>query len=289
MATVQQWLAGARPLTLPAAVAPVLAGTGAAVALGAAQPFRALLALLVTLGLQIGVNYANDYSDGIRGTDDKRIGPFRLTGSKAAAPRAVLAAAIAAFAFAVVAGVWLIILCELWWLFLILLFSIPAAWFYTGGRRPYGYRGLGEVFVFVFFGLVAVLGTTYSQAGSVSPAAVCAAVGIGALASAILVANNLRDIANDEASGKLTLAVRLGDRNTRRLYLALLLVSQLMLLAIAAGRPWTALTFLLLPQHLRPVRTVAGGGTGADLLTVLRDTGRIELCYGLVLGATLML
>jgi 1,4-dihydroxy-2-naphthoate polyprenyltransferase len=289
MATVQQWISGARPLTLPAAVAPVLAGTGAAVALHAVEPFRALLALLVTLGMQIGVNYANDYSDGIRGTDDVRVGPFRLTGSKAASPRAVLAAAIAAFGFAVVAGVWLIILCGLWWLFLVILFSIPAAWFYTGGRHPYGYKGLGEVFVFIFFGLVAVLGTTYSQAGRISFVAACAAVGIGALASAILVANNLRDIASDETSGKITLAVRLGDRNTRILYMALLLASQLMLLAIAPSHPWTAAAFLLLPQHIRPVKAVAGGKTGADLLPVLRDTGRIELCYGLVLGATLLL
>jgi 1,4-dihydroxy-2-naphthoate octaprenyltransferase len=288
MATLQQWISGARPLTLPAAVAPVLAGTGAAVALHAVEPLRALLALIVTLGLQIGVNYANDYSDGIRGTDDVRIGPFRLTGSRAASPRSVLAAAMAAFGLAVAAGVWLIVLCGLWWLFLILLASLPAAWFYTGGRRPYGYRGLGEVFVFVFFGLVAVLGTTYSQAGHVSLAAWCAAVGIGALASAILVVNNLRDIDTDAASGKITLAVRLGDRNTRVLYISLLIASQLMLLPIALGHPWSALTLLLIPQHFAPVRAVAGGVKGKDLLPVLRRTGRIELCYGLVLGATLM-
>ncbi len=288
MATLKQWIAGARPQTLPAALAPVAAGTGAALALHASQPFRAMLALFVTLGLQIGVNYANDYSDGIRGTDDeRRIGPFRLTGSGSARPRTVLTAAMISFAVAVVAGVLLILSCGELWLFLIILASLPAAWFYTGGRRPYGYRALGEVFVFIFFGLVAVLGTTYSQAGRLSFAAVCAAVGIGSLASAILIANNLRDIASDGSSGKITLAVRLGDAKTRRLYLLLLITALLMAVATIPGHPWTALTLVLLPLFRAPLTLVMGGKGGVELLPVLRQTGRIELFYGLVLGATL--
>ena len=289
MATLMQWISGARPRTLPAALAPVAAGTGAAAALGDAHPFRAGLALVVALALQIGVNYANDYSDGIRGTDDNRIGPFRLTGSKAAQPRAVLTAALAAFTVAILAGIWLILLCRFWWLLAIGGLCIPAAWFYTGGRHPYGYSGLGEVFVFLFFGLVAVLGTTYTQAGQLSFTAIAAAFGIGALACAILVANNLRDIPSDKANGKHTLAVRLGDVRTRRLYAGLLGVALAAVALMLPANPWTALAFLTMPLCIQPLKTVLSGSAGKALVPVLRDTGRIELAYGLLLGFSLSL
>ena len=289
MATVAQWISGARPWTLPAALAPVAAGSGAAAALHGASIVRATLALSVAVALQIGVNYANDYSDGIRGTDDQRVGPFRLTGSGAAPPRAVLTAACVAFAVAGVAGTVLVALSHIWWLLAIGGACIPAAWFYTGGRHPYGYRGLGEAFVFTFFGLVAVLGTTYTQAGRISVAAVCAAIGVGALACAILVANNLRDIPTDAAVGKHTLAVRLGDGRSRALYTGLLVVAWLAVLPILRGQAWVALTFLALPLAIQPLNTVLRGATGRALLPVLRSTGRLELAYGLLLGLSLSL
>lgn len=289
MATVAQWVSGARPRTLPAALAPVAAGTGAAAALHGASLVRGALAMIVALALQVGVNYANDYSDGIRGTDDHRVGPFRLTGSGAGTPGAVRRAAFAAFAVAGVAGTVLVALSGTWWLLAIGVMCIVAAWFYTGGRRPYGYTGLGEVSVFIFFGLVAVLGTTYTQAGRISFAALCAAMGVGSLACAILVANNLRDIPTDAASGKYTLAVRLGDARTRKLYTGLLIVPWVLVLPLLFTRPWVALTWLAAPLVLRPLRAVRGGVSGLELLPVLQDTGRLDLVYGLLLGLSLAL
>jgi len=289
MATLQQWIHGARPYTLPAALAPVAAGTGAAAAMQGADAWRAVLALVVALGFQIGVNYANDYSDGIRGADATRLGPARLTASGAARPGAVLAAAVACFGVALAVGTWLVILCRGWWLLGVGGACVPAAWLYTGGRRPYGYRGLGEVFVFLFFGLVAVLGTTYTQAGRLSPAAVCAAVGIGALACAVLMANNLRDIATDAAVGKLTLAVRLGDRDARRAYAAMLAASLLVILPLLPGHGWAGLALLSLPVMVRPLRAVLSGVQGRALLPVVSATGRAELAYGLLLALGLAL
>lgn len=289
MATVGQWISGARPWSLPAAMAPVAAGTGAAAALQGADGLRASLALVVALAMQVGVNFANDYSDGIRGTDDDRVGPFRLTGSGAARPRAVLAAALASFAAACLAGTVLIALCRSWWLFGIGAACLPAAWFYTGGRRPYGYRGFGELSVFLFFGIVAVLGTTFTQAGRVSVEAFCAAAGTGALACAILVANNLRDLPTDAAAGKRTLAVRLGDGRTRRLYAGLLALAGLAILPMLREHPRSALAFLALPLALPPLRTVLGGAAGTALLPVLRGTGRLELAYGVLVNLSLAL
>ncbi|HEX8495762.1 MAG TPA: 1,4-dihydroxy-2-naphthoate polyprenyltransferase, partial [Actinomycetales bacterium] len=254
MATAGQWLEGARPRTLPAAVAPVAAGTGAAAALGGAGWGRALLALVVSLALQVGVNYANDYSDGVRGTDDDRVGPFRLTASGTTAPSRVKAAAFIAFGVAAVAGLALVALSGAWWMLAVGALSIVAAWYYTGGSAPYGYLGLGEVFVFVFFGLVAVLGTTYTQAGRISWTALAAAVGIGALACAILVANNLRDIPTDRVAGKRTLAVLLGDRATRVSYVGLFAVAFAVVVAIGVTRPWALLALLAVPLAVPPVR-----------------------------------
>jgi 1,4-dihydroxy-2-naphthoate octaprenyltransferase len=289
VATRAQWISGARPRTLPAAVSPVVAGTGAAAGLGHADAVRAVLALVVALALQVGVNYANDYSDGIRGTDDVRVGPFRLTGSGAAPPRQVRAAALSAFAVAGVAGLVLVALSGAWWLAIVGAACVAAAWFYTGGPRPYGYAGLGEVFVFVFFGLVAVLGTAYTQAGRVSWSTVAAAAGIGALACAILVANNLRDIPTDAAAGKRTLAVRLGDTSTRRLYAGLCALPFVLAAVVGVRHPWALLALLALPLAAVPVRAVVGGAKGLELLPVLRDTGRLELAFAALLGLGLAL
>lgn len=283
MATLAQWVEGARPRTLPAALAPVVVGTGVAVADGAARWGRAVLALMVALALQVGVNYANDYSDGVRGTDAARVGPLRLVGSGAAAPGQVRAAALAAFAVAAVAGLVLAALTS-WWLLLVGALAIAAAWFYTGGSRPYGYRALGEVAVFVFFGLVAVAGTAYVQLERVTPLAVLAAVPVGLLACALLVVNNLRDLATDRSAGKRTLAVVLEDTRTRVLYEVLVLAPFALATAVALRRPYALLSLLALPLALRPVRAVAGGAVGRELVVVLRETGRVQLAYAVLLG-----
>jgi 1,4-dihydroxy-2-naphthoate octaprenyltransferase len=288
MTTVGQWIEGARPRTLPAAVAPVLVGTGAAAAIGEFRPVRALLALLVALALQVAVNYANDYSDGIRGTDADRVGPLRLVGSGVSTPAAVKRAALAAFAVAAAGGLVLAALTT-WWLLAVGAVAILAAWFYTGGSRPYGYRALGEISVFVFFGLVATVGTTYVQAEEITLAAVAGGVACGALACAILVVNNLRDIPTDAATGKRTLAVVLGDRRTRTLYLALLAVAFGVPVALAVAYPWTLLTLAAAPLAVRPARLVAGDSLGRALVPVLRDTGRLQLAYAVLLAGTLSL
>ncbi|MBK6872121.1 MAG: 1,4-dihydroxy-2-naphthoate polyprenyltransferase [Kineosporiaceae bacterium] len=289
MATRAQWISAARPRTLPAAIAPVLVGTGAAAALDGALIGRALLALVVALALQVGVNYANDYSDGIRGTDDDRVGPFRLTGSGAADPATVRRAAFAGFAVAAASGLALVALSGTWWLIAVGAASIIAAWYYTGGSRPYGYAGLGEVFVFVFFGLVAVLGTTYTQAGRVGLETLAGAVAIGLLACAILVANNLRDVPTDTAAGKHTLAVRIGAPATRRLYAALVAGAFVLAVLVALRRPAALITLVAVPAALPPVRAVLRGDAGLQLLPVLRDTGRLELVYAVLLGLALAL
>jgi 1,4-dihydroxy-2-naphthoate octaprenyltransferase len=289
MATAAQWVEGARPRTLPAAVAPVAAGTGAAAAAGAAVWPRVLLALAVALALQVGVNYANDYSDGIRGTDDDRVGPFRLTGSGAAAARSVKLAAFAAFGVAAVAGLVLVVVSGSWWLLAAGALAIAAAWYYTGGEHPYGYAGLGEVFVFVFFGLVAVLGTAYTQSGTLTWTAWAAAVGVGCLACALLVANNLRDIPTDAAVGKRTLAVRLGDRRTRVLYVGLLALALALAVAVAPAHPWALLSLASAALLVPAARRVLAGTSGLSLIRVLQQTGRGELVYGVLLGLGLAL
>ena len=289
MATAAQWLEGARPRTLPAAVAPVAVGTGAAAAVSSAVAWKALLALVVSLALQVGVNYANDYSDGIRGTDDDRVGPFRLVGSRAAVPSAVRSAAFAAFAVAAAAGLALAATSS-WWLVLVGASAIAAAWFYTGGPKPYGYAGLGELFVFAYFGLVAVVGTTFVQAERITRLSVFVAVPVGFLACAILVANNLRDIPTDIEAGKRTLATRIGATATRRAYaLLVLLPFAVPVLLGAGGRRWCFIALAALPLAVRPVRAVTGGAQGRDLIAVLRDTGRLHLAYSLLLAVALAL
>ena len=280
MASPAEWLAGARPRTLPAALAPVLAGTGVAAYVDGEVWWKAALALVVSLALQVGVNYANDYSDGVRGTDADRVGPMRLVGSGAARPGAVKAAAFVAFGVAAAAGLVLAITTA-WWLVALGVVCIAAAWFYTGGTRPYGYAGLGEVMVFVFFGLVAVVGTTYVQTETFEPAALCAAVGIGALACAILVANNLRDIPTDREAGKRTLAVRLGDSTTRQVYAGLVLAAIVACLAVAALTTWWAVLALAYAATAAPAsRSVLEGAGGPELIPVLQQTGVAELVFG---------
>lgn len=285
LSPTQLWIAGARPRTLPAAVAPVLAGTGAAAYADSVVWWKALLALGVSLALQIGVNYANDYSDGIKGTDDDRVGPLRLVGSGLVPARSVKIAALgflglgAAFGFALAAT-------TTWWLLLVGVAALGAAWTYTGGPSPYGYRALGEVSVFLFFGLVAVLGTAYVQIEEITQVAVAASIGVGSLACAILVANNLRDIPTDSVTGKKTLAVVLGDARTRVFFTLLVLVAVASLVWAAAFTAWALLGLAMVPLAVRARQLVASGAQGMALIPVLRDTGLAELVYaaGLAIG-----
>jgi 1,4-dihydroxy-2-naphthoate octaprenyltransferase len=281
----QLWIAGARPRTLPAAIAPVLAGTGAAAFADAFVWWKALLALGVSLALQIGVNYANDYSDGIKGTDDDRVGPLRLVGSGLVPAQSVKRAALLFLAIGGALG-FALAATSSWWLLLVGVAAIGAAWTYTGGPSPYGYKALGEVSVFVFFGLVAVLGTAYVQIGDITWLAVACSIGVGSLACAILVANNLRDIPTDSATGKKTLAVVLGDTWTRRFYVFLLLVALAALVWAAVFTLWAMLGLVMVPLVVRARQVVASGGQGMALIQVLRDTGLAELVYavGLALG-----
>ena len=285
MTTAAQWMGGARLRTLPAAIAPVLVGTGVARYEHSLRPGRAALALVVALALQDGVNYANDYSDGIRGTDAARVGPIRLVGQGLATPRAVLGAAVTAFGIAALAGIALVVLTHEWWLLLVGVASIVAAWFYTGGKRPYGYAGLGEIFVFVFFGLVAGAGTAYVQTLHLTAQALLAAAAVGLPIVAILVANNLRDIPGDTGSGKRTLAVRIGDRNTRALYVGLVgLTFALATVSALTGPHWAWLSLMAIALAIPPIRRVLAGAKGRDLIPVLIATGRLVLGFGVLLG-----
>jgi 1,4-dihydroxy-2-naphthoate octaprenyltransferase len=276
----QRWILGARPRTLPAAVVPVAIGAAAAVGAGSIVWWRVAVALVVALALQVGVNYANDYSDGIRGTDTGRVGPVRLVASQLATPAEVKRAAFLAFGVAGVAGLALAATTS-WWLLAVGAASIAAAWFYTGGPRPYGYAGLGEVFVFVFFGLVATVGTTYVAIERVTGLAVVMGCAAGCLSCALLAVNNLRDIPSDAASGKRTLAVRLGDVRTRWLYVGLLAAAFALTIAAAVGwRPQVLLALLAVVVAVPPVRTMLAGARGPALIPVLGATGRLQIVYG---------
>jgi 1,4-dihydroxy-2-naphthoate octaprenyltransferase len=282
VANAREWLAGTRPRTLPAAVVPVLIGSGVAAGYGEFSLWRAALALVVALALQIGVNFANDYSDGVRGSDsaERRVGPMRLVGSGLASPGQVKLAAFGCFFVACCAGLALAAVTS-WWLVLAGALAVLAAWFYTGGSRPYGYRGFGEVSVFVFFGVAAVAGTAYVQMGRLSWLGLAASIPAGLLSCALLMVNNLRDIRSDGESGKRTLAVRIGDARSRSVYLLFLLVPFALAALIAFVRPFSLLMLLALPLALAPVRAVRGGASGPALITTLGQTGRLQLAFGL--------
>ena len=289
-ASVGDWVAGARPRTLPAAVVPVAVAAGVAIGADGEHVvwWRLVLALMVSLLLQIGVNYANDYSDGVRGTDDVRVGPMRLVASGAASPAAVKQAALTSLGLAAAVGLVLAATTS-WWLLLIGAASIVAAWGYTGGPRPYGYLGLGELFVFTFFGLVATVGSTYVAIEEIPAVTWPAACGVGVLACALLVVNNLRDIPTDTEAGKLTLAVRLGDSATRELYVALVTAAILFGAACVVNRPWALITLAVIPVAIEPIRLVRGGASGRSLIAVLGATGRLQMVYGLILSLGLAL
>ena len=288
MATLSQWIEGARPLTFPAAISPVLVGTGAAYGTGNVVWGYALLALAVSLALQVGVNYANDYSDGIRGTDEVRVGPIRLVGQRLADPSSVKFAAWACFFFGGLCGLALVALSGLWIMIPIGAACVAAAWYYTGGTRPYGYLGLGELFVFVFFGLVATIGTMATMTPP-TPAGWFGAVGVGTLASAILVANNLRDIPTDREHGKRTLAVRIGDRGTRTFYVVLIAVAYVMTGLAAYTSPLALIAVLATPLVVRPLRAILGGELGRGLIPALAGTGLFLLGWSALLGLGLAL
>jgi 1,4-dihydroxy-2-naphthoate octaprenyltransferase len=294
---VNAWIQGARPRTLPAAIVPVLVGTAAAAGMEgittggkgiAAWRFGA--ALVVSLALQIGVNYANDYSDGVRGTDDVRVGPLRLVASGTKPAAAVKQAALIAFAVAAVAGLALAA-ATTWWLLVVGAAAIAAAWFYTGGPRPYGYAGFGELFVFAFFGVVATTGSAFVQIERITPLTLAVSLPVGFLATALLVVNNLRDIPGDTEAGKRTLAVRLGDARTRGLYAALLVATFVAVPFIAgpSGRPLAAAALFAVLLARKPALIVLGGAKGAALIPALGATGRVQLVFGVVFATGLWL
>lgn len=282
------WLLGARPKTLPAAIVPVVVGT-AAVADDEFTAWRFVAAMVVALALQVATNFANDYSDGVRGTDDDRVGPLRLVGSGAASPTAVKSAVFMAFAVAGLAGLALVIAVSPW-LLLVGVASIAAGWFYTGGSNPYGYLGLGELFVFVFFGLVATIGSAYVQIESITGLVVALSVAVGLFATALLVVNNLRDREGDAAAGKNTLAVRMGDQPTRLLYSGMFVVgfAIIFVTAVATGRPALLIAFVGAAPATVAIAAVLGGADGNDLIAVLEKTGLAQLAAGLGLALGLL-
>jgi 1,4-dihydroxy-2-naphthoate octaprenyltransferase len=286
--TVNPWIAGARPKTLPAAIVPVAVGLAAAAGSPDVRWWLGAPALVVSLALQVGVNYANDYSDGIRGTDEQRVGPLRLVGSGLVAPRKVKMAAFAAFGVAAVAGL-VIAITTSPWLLVVGVVAIAAAWFYTGGKSPYGYIGLGEVFVFVFFGLVATVGSTFAVSEQLPSLAWLASVPVGCLACALLVVNNLRDIPTDVVAGKKTLAVRLGDPRTRSLYMVLCVVALVFVVLAGVQRPAAVFGLVGLAAVLRPLGLVRSGVKGRDLIAVLGSTGRAQMMFGVTFSIGLLI
>ena len=285
-ATASDWIAGARLRTLPLAIAPVALGTASAYILGDGEWHwvRAIAALVVALALQIAVNYANDYSDGIRGTDRRRVGPPRLTGSGAARPRTVLTVALVFFAIAGLAGLFLVWRTGQYWLIAVGAVCIIAAWFYTGGKKPYGYYGLGEIFVFVFFGLVATAGTTYVQAGTVNLESWVSGAAIGLIACATLMVNNLRDLEQDKLAGKRTLAVLIGARASRVVFAVLILLPFVILALFMLLYPKAGFTFFVLLAALPAVLITVTAKTAPELIIALRLTTLTALLYGLGLG-----
>lgn len=294
MTTRDEWIQGARPKTLPAAIAPVAVGTAIAYFEQSARPVIALLALVVALAFQVGVNYSNDYSDGIKGTDADRVGPVRLVGQGIATANEVKRAAFISFGVGAIAGLLIVVLSGLWILVPAGIACIAAAWFYTGGKNPYGYLGFGELFVFVFFGLVAVIGTAFAQTGEYSLLQILGGIACGSISVAILITNNLRDRTKDMVANKRTLAVRLGDKGTRELYRTAILIAFAMpvLMTLIVGGPkfaYVSLAAMLTAR--RPLMAVQSGAQGADLIPVLVDTSKLliifagTLCVGISASA----
>ncbi|WP_404286420.1 1,4-dihydroxy-2-naphthoate polyprenyltransferase [Glutamicibacter arilaitensis] len=290
MASISQWVAGARLRTLPIVIAPVVIGTAAAVGeTGQFFWFRFVLALLVGLLLQVGVNYSNDYSDGIRGTDDERVGPLRLTGSKLAEPKHVRNAAFGCFGLAAVLGLLLVILSASWPLLLVGVAAIFAAWGYTGGKNPYGYRGWGDVYVFIFFGLVATLGTTYTQIGQLTLTSLLGAIGTGLIGCALLMANNVRDIPTDREVGKITLAVRLGEQAARVSYVLMLSAAIVLPLLLTGTNGWMWLILLSFVPAAAPSWLMLREESLPKLVTVLKQTGLVNMVYAALFTLAIML
>ena len=284
------WIQGARPKTLPAAVAPVLVGAACAQLTDSTQNdwFNAILALIVSLALQVAVNFANDYSDGVRGTDKNRVGPLRLVGSGAKSAVAVKRATFLTFDIAAAFGLMLAATTS-WWVLVVGVLCFFAGWFYTGGKNPYGYLGLGEVFVFVFFGVVATMGTTFVVSQQLTRVSFVSSVVVGCLACALLAVNNLRDIPGDTIAKKRTLAVRLGTRRARKFYIALFIVAGLAIGLVAVSYPTVLIAYFGLATAIKPIKRVVCGATGAELVEVLVMTGRVQIFVALTLSVGLII
>lgn len=288
--SINLWIQGARPKTLPAAIAPVVVGAACAQLESSTQNnwLNAVFALAVSLALQVAVNYANDYSDGIRGTDKNRVGPLRLVGSGAKKPADVKTATFLAFGVAAVFG-FVLAATTTWWLLLIGVFCFLAGWFYTGGKHPYGYLGFGEVFVFIFFGVVATMGTTFVINEQLTLVSFLASVVVGCLACALLAVNNLRDIAGDQISNKKTLAVRIGESGARKFYISLFIVAGFAVILIALSYSAALIAMLGLAVAVKPIKRVYAGATGADLIDVLVMTGRVQILVAISLSVGLLI
>ena len=288
--SINLWIQGARPKTLPAAIAPVVVGAACAQLESSTQNnwLSAVFALVVSLALQVAVNYANDYSDGIRGTDKNRVGPLRLVGSGAKKPADVKKATFLAFGVAAVFG-FVLAATTTWWLLLVGVFCFLAGWFYTGGKHPYGYLGFGEVFVFIFFGVVATMGTTFVINEQLTLVSFLASVAVGCLACALLAVNNLRDIAGDQISNKKTLAVRIGESGARKFYISLFIVAGFAVILIALSYSAALIAMLGLAVAVKPIKRVYAGATGADLIDVLVMTGRVQILVAISLSVGLLI
>ena len=280
---MNKWILGARIKTLPAAIAPVIVGTSLADQI---KVINALLALIVSLSLQIAVNYANDFSDGVRGTDSNRIGPTRLVASELATASSVKNASFISFFIAIIAGTVLALNTSVW-LISVGFISILAAWGYTGGKKPYGYLGFGELAVFIFFGIVATVGSYYVQVEQISSSALLLSIPMGSLSCAILVINNLRDLNQDKLVSKRTMAVKLGDANTRIFYVLLLVLAQVSAVAAASINNYALLTLLWLPLTYSAANQVLKGASGKELITILGKTSRLQFLLALTLAISL--
>lgn len=287
--SINLWIQGARPKTLPAAIAPVVVGAACAQLESSTQNnwLNAVFALVVSLALQVAVNYANDYSDGIRGTDKNRVGPLRLVGSGAKKPTEVKKATFLAFGVAAVFG-FVLAATTTWWLLLVGVFCFLAGWFYTGGKHPYGYLGFGEVFVFIFFGVVATMGTTFVINEQLTLVSFLASVVVGCLACALLAVNNLRDIAGDQISNKKTLAVRIGESGARKFYILLFIVAGFAVILISLSYSAALIAMIGLAAAVKPIKRVYAGATGADLIDVLVMTGRVQILVAISLSVGLL-